>query len=98
MPHRRLPSRQTCNGSFGLRLWASGKASSATHPQRASGRADDFAWPRREVEQERVKGETAMALASPNVGARVMAPAASPKPKKHRSWMWERSFARGNVW
>jgi len=60
-----------------------------------AGRADDFAWPRREVGHERVKGEPAMALASP---ARATAPAASPKPKKHRSWRWDRSFARGNVW
>jgi hypothetical protein len=62
------------------------------------GRADDFAWPRREVGHERVKGEPAMALASPNVGARLKAPAASLKPKKHRSWRWDRSFARSNVW
>ena len=39
-----------------------------------------------------------LALASPNVGARVMAPAASLKPKKHRSWRLDRSFARSNVW
>ena len=32
-----------------------------------AGRADDFAWPRREVGHERVKGEPAMALASPDV-------------------------------
>jgi uncharacterized protein len=63
-----------------------------------AGRADDFAWPRREVAHERVKGEAAMALASPNVGARATAPAASLKPKKHRSWRWDRSFARSNVW
>jgi uncharacterized protein len=63
-----------------------------------AGRADDFAWPRREVGHERVKGEPAMALASPNVGARVTARAASLKPKKHRSWRWDRSFARSNVW
>src|ERR1700694_5387410 len=63
-----------------------------------AGRADDFAWPRREVGHERVKGEPAMALASPDIGARVTAPAASLKSKKHRSWRWDRSFARGNVW
>ena len=63
-----------------------------------AGRADDFAWPRREVGHERVKGEPEMALASPNVGARLTAPAASLKPKKHRSWRWDRSFARSNVW
>jgi hypothetical protein len=63
-----------------------------------AGRADDSAWPRREVGHERVKGEPAMALASPNVGARVTAPTASLKPKKHRGWRWDWSFARSNVW
>jgi hypothetical protein len=63
-----------------------------------AGRADDFAWPRREVRHERVKGEPAMALASPDVGARVTAPATSLKPKRHRTWSWDRSFAHGNVW
>jgi hypothetical protein len=43
-------------------------------------------------------GEPAMALASPDVGGRVTAPATSLKPKRHRSWSWDRSFARGNVW
>jgi uncharacterized protein len=62
-----------------------------------AGRADDFAWPRREVGHERVKDEPAMALASPNVGARITARAASLKPKKHRSWRWDRSFAR-SMW
>jgi hypothetical protein len=55
------------------------------------GRADDFAWPRREVGHERVKGETAMASASPDVGARVKASAASLNSKKHR-----RSWDRGS--
>src|SRR3984893_1528044 len=71
-----------------------------------AGRADDFAWPRREVGHERVKDETAMALASPDTGARVKAPGASLKSKKHRSqrWDWSRgmvrepAFARSNVW
>jgi hypothetical protein len=76
-----------------------------------AGRADDFAWPRREVGLERVKGETAMALASPDVGARLTAPAASLKSKKHRrSWdrghlltgprgtVREPALARSNVW
>jgi hypothetical protein len=71
-----------------------------------AGRADDFAWPRREVGHERVKDETAMALASPDIGARVKAPGASLKSKKHRSqrWDWSRgmvrepAFARSNVW
>jgi hypothetical protein len=62
-----------------------------------AGRADDFAWPRREVGHERVKGETAMAMASPDVGARVTAPAASLKSKKHRSWRLDRFFARSVV-
>ena len=61
-----------------------------------AGRADDFAWPRREVGDERVKSEPA--FASPNVGARITARAASLKPKKHRSWRWDRSFARSNWW
>jgi hypothetical protein len=51
-----------------------------------AGRADDFTWPRREVEQ--VKNETPVASALPNglrdVRAQVTAPAASLKPKKHR--------------
>jgi uncharacterized protein len=53
-----------------------------------AGRADDFAWPRREVGRERVKGETPMALASPDVSARVKAPAASLESKKHRRKSW----------
>ncbi len=48
-----------------------------------AGRADDFAWPRREVGRERVKGEP-MASASPGDLARVRAPAASLKSKRHR--------------
>jgi hypothetical protein len=76
-----------------------------------AGRADDFAWPRREVGHELVKGETAMALASPDGSARVKAPAASLKSKKHRrSWdrghlltvpsgmVREPALARSNVW
>src|ERR1700676_3890671 len=54
-----------------------------------AGRADDFAWPRREVGREQARGETPVASASPNaVGADgvtpVAAPAAPPKPKKLR--------------
>jgi uncharacterized protein len=63
-----------------------------------AGRADDFAWPHREFGHERVKDEPAIASALPDVGARGRAPAASVKPKKHRSWRWDRSFARSNVW
>jgi hypothetical protein len=48
-----------------------------------AGRADDFAWPRREVGRERVKGEP-MASASPSDIARVRALAAPLKSKKHR--------------
>ncbi len=62
------------------------------------GRADDFSWPRREVGSERAKGAEAMASASRDGIAPVRAPAASLKPKKHRSWSWVRSFARSNAW
>jgi len=55
-----------------------------------AGRADDFAWPRREIGRERVKGEP-MASASPGDIARVRAPTASLKPKKHRRQSWDRS-------
>ena len=47
-----------------------------------AGRADDFAWPRREIGREGVKGETPVASTSLDANAR--APAASPKPKKYR--------------
>jgi hypothetical protein len=60
-----------------------------------AGRADDFAWPRREVRDERVKGEAPVASASPGGSAPATKPAASPKPKKHQSW--QRALARGNV-
>jgi hypothetical protein len=77
-----------------------------------AGRADDFAWPRREVGREQVKGETPMAPASPDVSARVKAPAASLKSKKHRRQSWDRghlltvsratarepALARRNAW
>jgi uncharacterized protein len=53
-----------------------------------AGRADDFTWPRREVGHEQPKGETPVASASPkslrDSNATLMAPAASPKPKKPR--------------
>ena len=70
------------------------------------GRADDFSWPRREVGREQAKGEEAMASASRDAIAPVRMPAASLKPKKHRSqrWEWSRgmvrepAFARSNVW
>jgi hypothetical protein len=46
------------------------------------GRADDFAWPRREIGRDPAKGETP--VASSNADANAWAPAASPKMKKHR--------------
>jgi hypothetical protein len=45
-----------------------------------AGRADDFAWPRREVGREQAKGETPSASVSPDGTA--AAPNAPPKPKK----------------
>src|SRR5437016_12377385 len=47
-----------------------------------AGRADDFAWPRREVGREQAKGETPSASVSPEGAA--AAPGAPPKPKKPR--------------
>jgi uncharacterized protein len=48
-----------------------------------AGRADDFAWPRREVGREQARGETPMASVAPNAAAPDgVAPAAPPKPKK----------------
>ena len=47
-----------------------------------AGRADDFAWPRREIGREGAKAETPVASTSLDSDARV--PAASPQPKKHR--------------
>jgi hypothetical protein len=51
------------------------------------GRADDFAWPRREVGREQSEGEMPVASASPNGLREVRAQAAAPAPlrsKKHR--------------
>ena len=45
-----------------------------------AGRADDFAWPRREVGREQAKGETPVAAVSPD--GTIAAPGAPPKPKK----------------
>jgi uncharacterized protein len=47
-----------------------------------AGRADDFAWPRREIGRAGAKGEAPVASTSLDANAR--APAALPKPKKHR--------------
>lgn len=44
------------------------------------GRADDFAWPRREVGHEQAKGDTPVATVSPD--GTVAAPSAPAKPKK----------------
>ena len=52
-----------------------------------AGRADDFAWPRREV--GRAKGEAPVASASSGSNAQARAPAATPKPKKHRRQNWD---------
>jgi hypothetical protein len=50
-----------------------------------AGRADDFAWPRREVGREQAKGEVPVAAASPDgVVTPVMATPPPPKPKKLR--------------
>jgi hypothetical protein len=54
-----------------------------------AGRADDFAWPRREVGLEQAKAE--MPTASPDRSARVRAPAAALKSKKHRRQSWVRA-------
>jgi uncharacterized protein len=46
------------------------------------GRADDFAWPRREVGHEEAEGETP--LASTSLDANAQASAASLRSKTHR--------------
>jgi hypothetical protein len=51
-----------------------------------AGRADDFAWPRREVGREQAKGETPVASVSPDGTVAAPgapgAPATPPKPKR----------------
>jgi hypothetical protein len=54
-----------------------------------AGRADDFAWPRREIGREQAKAETPVASVSPDgtvapTPAPAPAPAAPPKPKRLR--------------
>jgi hypothetical protein len=49
-----------------------------------AGRADDFAWPRREVGREQAKGEVPVAAAVPDGVTAVMATPPPPKPKKLR--------------
>jgi uncharacterized protein len=77
-----------------------------------AGRADDFAWPRREVRRERIKGEAPVASVSSGGSASATAPAATPKPKKHRRPSWDQghrlavpggmprepALARSNMW
>jgi hypothetical protein len=70
-------SRQVAMDAQAARLLIKGEALPAP-----AGRADDFAWPRREIGRERTKGETPVASTSLDANAR--APAASPKLKKHR--------------
>ena len=70
-------SRQVAIDAQAARLLVRGEALPAP-----AGRADDFAWPRREIGREGVKGETPVASIALDANAR--AQAASPKPKKPR--------------
>jgi hypothetical protein len=45
-----------------------------------AGRADDFAWPRREIGREQAKGESPVATTAPDGTVPAAAPAAPPKP------------------
>ncbi len=47
-----------------------------------AGRADDFAWPRREVGREQARGDTPVAAVSPEATPGAAPPAAAPKPKR----------------
>jgi hypothetical protein len=47
-----------------------------------AGRADDFAWPRREIGREQARGETPVASTAPDGTVPATAPNAAPKPKK----------------
>jgi hypothetical protein len=47
-----------------------------------AGRADDFAWPRREVGREQARGDTPVAAVSPEATPANAAPAGAPKPKR----------------
>jgi hypothetical protein len=84
-------SRPAASDPLAARVMVKGEPLSAP-----AGRADDFAWPRREVRQERVTGEAPVASASPGGSAPATAHAASPKPKKHTGQSWQRALARGN--
>ena len=70
-------SRQVAIDAQAARLLINGEPLPAP-----AGRADDFAWPRREIRREGAKGETP--VASTSLHANAGAPAASLKPKKHR--------------
>jgi hypothetical protein len=84
-------SRPAASDPLAARVMVKGEPLSAP-----AGRADDFAWPRREVRQERVTGEAPVASASAGGSAPATAQAASPKPKKHTGQSWQRALARGN--
>jgi hypothetical protein len=62
-----------------------------------AGRADDFAWPRREVGREQAKGDTPVASTSPDGGAG--APNAQQKPatKKKPAQSSPNFFGFGNA-
>jgi hypothetical protein len=70
-------SRPATTDAQAVRVFVKGESLSAP-----AGRADDFAWPRREIGREPAKGETP--VASTSLDANAQAPAASPKPKKPR--------------
>jgi uncharacterized protein len=100
-------ARPVALDALAARVLLKGEALSAP-----AGRADDFAWPRREVGREPVKAETPVASASSGRNAQARAQVASPKPKKHRRQNWgqghlltvpggmarEPAFARSNWW
>src|SRR5712671_1390306 len=77
-------SRPAATDALAARVLVKGEPLSAP-----AGRADDFAWPRREVRRERAKGEAPVASASSGGSAQATAPAASLKPKKHRRQSWD---------
>jgi hypothetical protein len=77
-------SRPVLTDALAARVLVKGEPLSAP-----AGRADDFAWPRREVGLEQAKAE--MPTASPDRSARVRAPAAALKSKKHRRQSWVRA-------
>ncbi len=73
-------SRPAAVDALAARTLVKGEALSAP-----AGRADDFAWPRREVGREQAKGEVPVASVSPDGATTpVMATAPPPKPKRLR--------------